>query len=247
VLGLVTTTWARAMNHRPRRGRGGSSRAQLYAIEPTDEQIATARRALEERRRRQELARQTLEARQRTDVRALLDAAFARLELSDPERHVRLAISRYPLDPIVAGIAIFETKQRTASLPDGVDARYLLGIVRNVHEHREGELVAEALLRLRRQARDIALERLSSEQVELHASNRPTRDILTALTLLCERALDRAFWLDALASFVAHASPDERDDRYRVAARIIHATFRAEPRRREHAVRVLAERLVPLA
>lgn len=249
VLGLVTTTWARAMNHRPRPGRGGSSRAQLYAIEPTDEQIAAARRALEERRRRQELARQTLEARQRPDVRAFLDAAFDRLGLSDPERHVRLAISRYPLDPIIAGVAIFESKQRTASLPDGVDARYLLGIVRNVHEQREGELVAEALLRLRRQARDIALERLSSEQIKLRATNRPTRDILAVLVdhaLLCERALDRTFWLDALASFVSDA-PNERDDRYRAAARFIHATFRAEPRRREHAVRVLAERFVPLA
>ncbi|HEU4577884.1 MAG TPA: hypothetical protein VFS67_06500 [Polyangiaceae bacterium] len=250
VLGLVTTTWARAMNHRPRPGRGGSSRAQLYALEPTDEQIAAARRTLEERRRRQELARQTLEARQRPDVRAFLDAAFDRLELTDPERHVRLAISRYPLDPIIAGVAIFESKQRTASLPDGVDARYLLGIVRNVHEQREGELVAEALLRLRRQARDIALERLSRDQVELRATHRPTRDILAVLVdraLLCERALDRTFWLDALASFISDAASDERDARYRAAARCIHATFRAEPRRREHAVRVLAERLVPLA
>jgi hypothetical protein len=217
---------------------------------PPTSRSQPARRTLEERRRRQELARQTLEARQRPDVRAFLDAAFDRLELTDPERHVRLAISRYPLDPIIAGVAIFESKQRTASLPDGVDARYLLGIVRNVHEQREGELVAEALLRLRRQARDIALERLSRDQVELRATHRPTRDILAVLVdraLLCERALDRTFWLDALASFISDAASDERDARYRAAARCIHATFRAEPRRREHAVRVLAERLVPLA
>lgn len=250
VLGLVTTTWARAMNHRPRPSRDGSSRAQLYALEPSDEQIAAARRALEERRRRQELARQTLEARQRPDVRAFLDAAFDRLGLTDPERHVRMAISRYPLDPIIAGVAIFEAKQHTASLPVGVDARYLLGIVRNVHEQREGELVAEALLRLRRQARDIALQRLIRERAELLATNRPTKDILTVLiehALLSERALDRTFWLDALANFVSDASLDECDARYRAAARCIHATFRAEPRRREHAVRVLAERFVPLA
>ena len=250
VLGLITTTWARAMNHRPRKGRGGLSRAQLCATEPTDEQIAAARRALEERRRRQDLARQTLEARQRPDVRAFLDAAFERLELLDPERHVRLAISRYPLDPIIAGVAIFETKQRTGSLPDGVDARYLLGIVRNVHEQREGELIAEALLHLRRQARDIALERLTHERDALFAAAHLESDALPSLidrALLAERALDRAFWLDALASFVADARPDERDARYREAARTIHATFRADPRRRQHAVRVLAERLVPLA
>jgi hypothetical protein len=250
VLGLVTTTWARAMNHRPRKSRGGLSRAQLYATEPTDEQIAEARRALEERRRRQELARQTLEARQRPDVRALLDTAFERLELSDPERHVRLALSRYPLDPIIAGVAIFETKKRTGSLPDGVDARYLLGIVRNVHEQREGELVADALLRLRRQARDIALQRLNRERDALYAAARLERDVLASLVdhaLLDERALDRVFWLDALANFINDASLDERDKRYRDAARCIHSTFRADPRRRQHVVRVLAERLVPLA
>jgi hypothetical protein len=250
LLGLVSTTWARATNHRPRKDRGGSSRAQLYTIEPTDEQITEACRALEERRRRQELARQTLEARQHPDVRAFLDAAFERLELSDPERHVRLAISRYPLDPIIAGVAIFETKQCTNSLPDGIDARYLLGIVRNVHEQREGELVAEALLKLRRQARDIALERLTRERDALHTANRPTNDILATLVdhaLLSERALDRTFWLDALACLVSDAPSDERDARYRAAARSIHATFRADPRRREHAVRVLAEHVVPLA
>lgn len=250
VLGLVTTTWARAMNQRPRKSRDGLSRAQLYAIEPTDEQIAEGRRALEERHRRQELARQTLEARQRPDVRAFLDAAFKHLELSDPERHVRLAISRYPLDPIIAGVAIFETKQRTGSLPDGVDARYLLGIVRNVHEQREGELVADALLRLRRQARDIALQRLNRERDALFAAARIESDVLASLVdhaLLDERALDRVFWLDALATFVNDASVHERDERYRGAARCIHSTFRADPRRRQHAVRVLAERLVPLA
>lgn len=248
VLGLVTTTWARATNHRPRPRRGGSSRAQLYTVEPTDEQIAAARRALEDRRRRQELARQTLEARQRPDVRAFLDAAFERLALLDPERHVRLAIARYPLDPIIAGVAIFESKQRTGSLPDGADARYLLGIVRNVHEQHEGQLVAEALLRLRRQARDLALERLEREHDALLSTQRPAREVLNVLVdraLLSERALDRCFWLDTLAGFVTTAPTDERDARYRAAARCIHATFRAEPRRREHAVRVLAERLVP--
>lgn len=250
LLSLVTTTWARAMNHRPRKDRGGLSRAQLYAIEPTDEQITEARQALNERLRRQELARQTLQARQRPDVQAFLDAAFERLELCDPESHVRLAISRYPLDPIIAGVAIFESKRLTGSLPDGVDARYLLGIVRNVHEQREGELAAEALLRLRRQARDIALERLSGERDALRTANRPTKELLAELVdhaLLSERALDRTFWLDALASFICDASPDDRDSRYRSAARCIHASFRAEPHRRQHAVRVLAERVVPLA
>ena len=50
------------------------------------------------------MARQTLQARQRPDVAAFLDDAFAKLELLDPQRHIRLAISRYPFDAIVAGV-----------------------------------------------------------------------------------------------------------------------------------------------
>jgi hypothetical protein len=54
--------------------------------------------------------------------------------------------------------------------------------------------------------------------------------------LLSERALDRTFWLDARI-----AASDKRDARYRAAARFIHATLSADPRRREHAARVLTE------
>jgi len=250
VLGLVTTTWARAMNQRPRRDRGGLSRAELYGIEPTDEQIAAARAAFEERRRRQELARQTLEARERPDVRAFLDAAFDRLALLDPERHVRLAISRYPLDAIIPAVAIFETKQRAGTLPEGVDARYLLGIVRNIQEQREGELIAAALLGLRTQARDIALDCLRRERDVLSGAPPHTEDVLAALVdraLLSERALDRVFWLNALADFITRGPAADLHARYCAAARCIHATFRADPRRRHEAVRVLSERVVPLA
>jgi hypothetical protein len=250
VLGLVTTTWARASNHRPRSDRGDRSRAQLYALEPTADQIAEAQRAFEERRRRQDLARRTLEARQRPDVAVFLDDAFGRLGLLDPERHVRLAISRYRFDAIVAGVAIFETKLGRGTLPDGVDARYLLGIVRNLDEEQEGRLIAETLLRLRRQARDITLARLERERAEL-CDRGSAHEILAALidhALLDESALDRAFWLDAVGDFVtAPMATGDRDDRYQAATRCIHATFRSPPRRRHEAVRGLAARLVPLA
>jgi len=250
VLGLVTTTWARASNQRPRSDRGGRSRRELYAIQPTEEQIAEAQRAFEERRRRQDLARRTLEARQRPDVAAFLDEAFQRLELLDPERHVRLAISRYPFDAIVAGVAIFETKHRRGTLPADVDARYLLGIVRNVDEQEEGQLIAETLLRLRRQARDLTLARLDRARAELCAPERApdeTLDDLVERALLDPSPLDRTFWLDALADFLLAAPVADREDRLRAATRRVHATFRARPRDRQHVARVLAQRLVPLA
>src|SRR5436853_243627 len=66
-----------------------------------------------------------------TNPLALLDVAFARLDLLEPERHFRDAIACYPRDAIVDAIAIFSGKRTAGTLPDGVDARYLLGIVRN--------------------------------------------------------------------------------------------------------------------
>src|SRR5262249_50017538 len=140
--------------HRPRNDRGGRSRVELYRHEPTAEQIDKARAALKERCRKQQLARATARARQDPHVRALLDEAFKRLVLLDPEHHIRIAIARYPMDIIVDGIAIFEAKRQVNRLPEGVDARYLLGIIRNLADAREGVAIAEALLRARLDARD---------------------------------------------------------------------------------------------
>jgi len=70
LLQLVVQTWGRTLNHRPRRGRGGRSRVELYTeASPTPEQIEQARLALEQRRKRQALASKTLKARQDPVVR----------------------------------------------------------------------------------------------------------------------------------------------------------------------------------
>lgn len=99
-------------------------------------------------------ARRTREQRCRPHVLALLDEHFTRLGLLDPQRHVRIAIAGYSLDAILAGLAIFDAKKRADTLPEGVDARYLLGIVRNVAAKAEGEHFARAMLDLRIEARD---------------------------------------------------------------------------------------------
>lgn len=251
LLALVAMTFARAINHRPRADRGGHSRVELYADTPTAQQIELARYALKERCQRQELARVTLEARQRPEVRALLDDHFERLGLLDPERHVRLAIARYPLDAIVDGIAIFTGKRRAGTLPDGVDARYLLGIVRNVAAQSEGECVAEALLTLRLQARDRALAALELERATVLDPSRADREVIAdcvARALGTDRALDRLFWLSALAAEVQRRAvlSEQRHQLFSAAARYINATFQASPRQRQDAVRFLADRLVPL-
>ncbi len=249
---LVVTTWARAINRRPRADRGGRTRADLYAESPTDEQIATARRALEERCRRQELARATRQARERPEVRTLLDAQFERLGLTDPERHVRLAIARYTRDAIVDGIAIFEGKRRVGTLPEGVDARYLLGIVRNVEAQREGECIAEALLTMRIEARDQTLAALTAARALVC---QPTRDALEVTAdcvdhaLAADRSIDRTFWLGALVNEILRRASDANHKRqlYFAVVRRINTTFRVPPRERQSAIGFLVDRLVPIS
>lgn len=248
---LVATTWARAINRRPRSDRGGRSRVDLYSESATDEQIAAARRALEQRVRQQELARKTLEARERPEVRALLDTHFERLGLKDPERHVRLAIARYSLDAIVDGIGIFDGKRQRQSLPDGADARYLLGIVRNVDAEREGELIAETLLSLRLAARDQALALLVAQRDHVCRSPNADSEVIADCVdraLATERSIDRIFWLSALVEQIQARSIEPGDHAlYRSAARRINATFRVPPRVRQNALRFVADRFVPLS
>lgn len=246
---LVATTWARAVNHRPRLDHGGRTRVELYGDKPTDQQVAEARCALEARCKKQQLARATLEARQRPEVRSLLDTHFERLGLLDPERHIRLSIARYPLDAIVNGIAIFEGKRRAATLPDGVDGRYLLGVVRNVAEKREGELVAEALLRLRLDARDRLLAPLLAERDVVCD---PARDDQEAMVECLRRAfgaarsIDRLFWLSALVDRLTGRTSQQRQAAFLVVARRIGATFLVSPTERQDALRFLVERLISL-
>jgi len=245
---LVSQTFFRAMNQRPRRDRVGRSRVDLYGDKPSPEQIEQARAALQQRMRKQELARQTEQARMRPEVRALLDDAFARLGLDDPAGNVRLAIARYPLDDIVAGVAVFEGKHEAGSLPDGVDGRYLLGIVRNLARQREGQLIAEALLRLRLEAQDRCLAALQHTR-DLLLRAPPDPDYLVAdfvdRALGTDRCIDELFWLSAAAD-VIQAANGQRDTLLRLVFRRINATFSANYERRQAAMRFLAEQVVPL-
>ena len=250
ILALVTQTWARTLNHRPRVDRGGRSRVDLYNEPITAEQIDAARAALEERCKKQNRARLTALLRMDPLVRALLDDAFQRLALLDPENHLRVAIARYPLDAIVEGIAIFETKRRVGTLPPGVDARYLLGIVQNLGNEREGIAIAEELLRARLAVRDRMLAPLvdarDSARRDLHdLRERVLR--FADLALAADRRVDRLFWLLAVADEInthAKSAPAPLID---AAARRIHATHRVAYRERQDAVRVIVENVVPLS
>jgi hypothetical protein len=249
LLKLVAQTWARTLNHRPRVDRGGRSRVELYNEPVTAEQIDKARAALEERRKKQELARATILARQNPTVRDLLDDAFARLALLDPEHHLRVAIARYPLDVIVDGLAIFEAKGRVGTLPPGVDARYLLGIVRNISDEREGIAIAEELLRARLDARDRMLAPLVHARDAARADSPNLRERVLRfvdLALAAERRIDRLFWLLAVADEINTHAKSDPAPLVATAARRVHTTHRVTSRERQDAVRIVVAHVVPL-
>jgi transposase InsO family protein len=246
---IVALTFFRAINRAPRRDRDGKTRVDLYRESVTPEQRDAARDALRERMRKQELARETRHARLDPDVGVLLDGAFARLDLLDPERHVRDAIACYSRDAIVDAIAIFSGKRDRGTLPAGVDARYLLGIARNLHHVHEADAITRALLHDRLDARDRFLAPLVRAREEIIVST--TTDINAILDALVdhlvasEREIDRHFWIDAIANVLPLEDTTRRDLAQR-AARRIHAAFRLRTRERARLVRLLMRRLWPL-
>lgn len=246
---IVALVFFRAINRAPRRDRSGKTRVDLYAESVTPEQREAAQGALRERMRKQELARQTRAARLDPIVRALLDDAFARLDLLDPERHVRDTIACYSRDAIIDAIAIFAGKRERGTLPEGVDARYLLGIVRNVHHDHEADAITEALLRDRLAARDRFLDPLVRGRDEIVAAPLGVGEMVNALVdrlVAADRELDRHFWIDAVVAVLTPREHDDRLDLARRAARRVHAAFRLPTRERDRIVRMLLRKLWPL-
>jgi hypothetical protein len=250
ILELIVTVWARTLNLRPRPNRGNRSRAHQYREEtPTPEQLRQARERLRERCRRQERARETQRARRDPVVIATLDRAFERLGLDDPKGHVRAAIARYPLDHILAGIAVYEGKRKASTLPQDVDARYLLGIIRNVSNKDEGLIITEELIRLRLEARDLMLAHLVQAREQLRATTTDPDELLRS-TIKCamdaRRSLDRIFWIDSAAELIAARPETEQTELLRMASRRIHSYFAVPYRERLEAVRLLARKVITL-
>jgi len=249
---LIVQTWARTLNNRPREDRKGRTRVDLYRDgTPTPEQIAQAKAALAERLRKQRLAAQTRRARFDPIVRRLLDEAFVRLGLPDPDGHIRDAIAGYPHEAVLGAIATFEGKRAAGTLPPGANGRYLLGIARNLTDADEGWEIAEVLWRLRLAARDHALVQLDAQRARAH--NDLAQDPFALLrdhvdrALATDRRIDRLFWLQAAADAVNAQPLGRHHDLFRIAARRIHATHRVPHRERLAATRYLAAKLLPLA
>jgi hypothetical protein len=219
----------------------------FYAQDVSADERETARCSLRERMRKQQLAREARVARVDPEARALLDDAFARLALPDPDRRVRDAIACYPRDAIVDAIAIFAAKQQRGSLPDGADARYLLGIARNLHHVHEADDITQTLMRERIDARDRFLAPLLRVRDDILAEADFDARLGAILDHLVEadREIDRHFWMDTLV-LAAPAQQHARRAFAHRAARLIHARFRLGARERHRLVRILLRRVWPL-
>lgn len=251
ILRLRVQTWARTLNHRPRTDRQGRSRIDIYReASPTAEQIAQAKQGLDERVKILDKARATQEARTDPIVRDALDQAFIRLGLDDPEQRILLAIAGYPRDAVLDGIAVFEGKKRAGTLPDGVDGRYLLGIVKNISHVHESDAITEALIRERLAARDILLSGLRREREELMRGANEPRLLLHAFidrAMAADRAIDRFFWLASAGETITDQPELEHKPLFKAAARRIHCTFAAHREARYTAQRVLARHVWPVS
>lgn len=250
LLKLVTVTFARTLNRKPRRDRQGRSRLDIYQQDtPTPDQVERARAALERRIQQQQKARETQQRRQDPVTRAMLDDAFSRLGLDDPQGNIRAAIARYRLDHVTNGIAIFEGKRRAGTLPEGVDGRYLLGIVKNISQKDEGLHITEALLAARLKARDILLQPLQHDlDCLLHATG-DSVELLRSLTeraTASERTIDRLFWLRAAADCINNLPLEEHPEMLRSISRRILAAFALPYSERLNAIRFVTSKVIAL-
>jgi hypothetical protein len=246
--GLVTAV-LRVLNHRPRRDRDGLSRFQLLGESPTEQEIEQAHAALLELQTKQRKARETWAARQDPAVRSRLKAAYTDLGLDDPKGHILTATARYPIDAVLEGIAIFTAKKRLGTLPATADARYLLGIVRNLATEWESWETSLKLWSERVAASDEHATRLHGLRDGVLEKLDDPEELLPDYidrALATGSRLDRFFWLMTAADVIHDEDAEEHQRLFRLAARRISATHAVRGRERTAAIRFLAAKVVPL-
>jgi hypothetical protein len=196
-----------------------------------------------ERCRKQERARATRLARMDPLVRNMLDAAFVRLALLDPDDHIKSAIARYPAEAIMDSVAIFTSKRDAGTLPEHADGRYLLGIVRNLADKRELLALSTAIVEERMRWRNRRLTSLRVDLDELkqkHTEHRPLISAIALRALSCERAIDEIFFLDELKKTFRRLHPSLLRTELEHLSRVVAASFRVAPERRRRIILAVA-------
>ena len=230
-LEVAFCSWARGRNGRPRKKLDGRSPAEYYKAQlPTEEEKAEARRWIAELKRRQQEMRRTREQRADQEKLAFLKETLLAFGIPDPSNHQAVNLAYYSREAILTGVSTFQAMLQAGTVPDGADpARYLGGIIRNLHEELELSLTTEFQLQNRVRFRDICLRSLLRRNEEiLHQLHPPDRllSILVDQALSAPCAIDFHFWSARCAEVLA-AEPG-RTDLYRCATRRITTAYRAD-------------------
>ena len=249
ILKLILQTFGRKLNHRPRKDRNGENRVDSYRNNlPNEEQIAETKQALKEILRRQEERRKNDEARSDPLVCQMLDEAFKRLELEETTKHLRNAIAVFGRDAVLEGIAIFEGKKKNGTLPPNVDARYLLGIVKNLYWQQESDAITQVLIELRIDMHDRQLRELEALRVSIIEGGIGPRDVAQDLCMElvnAERKIDQRFWVLSLGNFIVEQPASQREVYCQEIADMINVSFAVPPRDREKFIRQITRIIWP--
>jgi hypothetical protein len=197
VLGLVSLSWARALNHKPRRDRSGCSRVDLYRLaRPTARDRTQAMAALHRRAARWPRRAPATEPLHCTATRALLADAVCDLAIGEIEPRLVTAMAHHPLAAVAAAIALYQAKRDAATLPEMESAehrgRYLLALVRAAAEEHEEQAMARALLDWRDRAAchlHAAWERERATLTARHARLSPDEAAAASVDDCIDRAL----------------------------------------------------------
>lgn len=234
-LEVAFCSWARGRNGRPRKPLGGKSPAEFYKDQmPTEEEKAEARRWIAELQRRQQEMRRTREQRADPEKLAFLKEALVALGIADSNNHQAVSLAYYSREAILSGVSTFQAMIQAGTVPDGADpARYLGGIIRNLHEELELNLTTELQIQNRARFRDICLRSLLRKDEEILRQIHPTERLLLTLVdhaLSATHAIDFHFW-SARCAEVLGTAPGQME-LYRSATRRIAAAYRADRRRK---------------
>ena len=168
------------------------------------------------------------------------------MELQDPNGNILTATARYSLESVVDGISIFEGKKHSKTLPQDVDARYLLGIIRNLSAKREGIEIARALWKNRVEARDMLSQLLDKKKQEIlvFSDSKEQAYKFIDLALKSETRHEFLYWLNSASEYINFHK--DKYSAYKLLTRRIMSTISVKKRKRLEAIRLLCEELIPL-
>lgn len=272
ILEMVVTTWARTLNHRPRKQACGRTRVRAYqeADSVDSASVQAAQRSLSARADR--TSKRTGRRTSRTEVAVAVHPlsefvrdALVSLELArrDDWHDLGAKVLRFAHDVVLDGLSIYTARRDAGTLPDlgdfhrGTDmgGRYLLGILSRLQREWEGRALASQALALRRAANAswwAALTERRTRMVDAFPEPQVRVKRLLDLAVAARSKDEHEFWFDAAmavinAGEVAGSEPTDRAlGLYRCAARHVMNSHEIRYERRLTLIRVMAARVVPL-